>query len=297
MIWVTWRQHRPQAVGMLVALAVIAVCAVVIGAWMRSAFNADGLGTCLARSGGAGCEAAISSYYQKFSGAPTILVNLFALPVPAYLGALVGAPVLGTELGRGTWQLAWSQTVPRRRWLAAKLGLITAALVVFGTAVTLLLTWSRSPLDQVSAGPQPLGFSFEGIQLPCELLCGFALALLAGLLLRNTIGAMVAGYIAWEVPFGAGILMTGPIHLLAATKTIGCAASACASASASSFPPVTGHPGDQVSSVTHTAGHLVVTYLPASEFWPLQFIVGGMYLAIAAGAIGATLWLLHRRTT
>jgi hypothetical protein len=297
MIWVTWRQHRAQAIGMLVLLAVIAIYAVATGAWMRSAFSADGLGSCLARTGGAGCGSTITAYFQKFSGAPTIPVNLLALTISAYLGALVGAPVLGAELGRGTWQLAWSQTVPRRRWLAAKLGLITGALVVFGAAVTLLLTWSRSPLDRVSARAQPLAFTFEGIQLPCELLCGFGLALLAGLLLRSTVGAMVAGYIAWEVPFTVGILLAGPIHILTATKTIPCAGSACATASASSMPPVTGNLGDQVLSVTRSGGHLIVSYLPASEFWPLQFIIGGMYLAIAAAAIGTTLWLLHRRTT
>lgn len=295
MIWVTWRQHRVQAIGMLVLLAVIAVYAVAVGAWMRSAFGADGLGACLARSGGAGCEGVITSFTQKFN-LPVTLANVVTLPIPAYLGAVVGAPLLGTELGRGTWQLAWSQTVPRRRWLAAKLGLVSGALVVFGAAVTLLLTWARSPLDRVSTGPGQLPFS-QGILLPCELLCGFSLALLAGLLLRNAIGAMVVGYIAWEAPFTAGILMTGPLHILAVTKTIPCAGSACAAASASSFPPVTGHVGDQVFSVTPGAGHLIVSYLPASDVWPVQLIVGGMYLAIAAAAIGATLWLLHRRTT
>lgn len=52
-----------------------------------------------------------------------------------------------------------------------------------------------------------------------------------------------------------------------------------------------------MTGVTHSRGHLIVSYLPASEFWPLQFIAGGMYLAIAAAAVGTTLWLLHRRTT
>lgn len=32
---------------------------------------------------------------------------------------VIGAPLLGLELERGTWRLAWSQTVPRTRWLAA----------------------------------------------------------------------------------------------------------------------------------------------------------------------------------
>jgi ABC-type transport system involved in multi-copper enzyme maturation permease subunit len=297
MIWVTWRQHRAQAISMLVLLAVIAVYAVATGAWMRSAFSADGLGGCLARSGGAGCGATITAFFKKFGGTPTMPAAILAFLIPGFLGAAVGAPVLGAELERGTWQLAWSQAVPRSRWLAVKLGLIMGALAVFGVAVTLLLTWSRSPLDRVSIRLQPPPFNFEGIQLPCELLCGFSLALLAGLLLRNTIGAMVAAYFAWEVPFVAGTLLTGPIHVLTTTTSIGCDGSACTAASTNSSPPVTGNLGDLVLGITRGGGHLIVSYLPASEFWPLQFIIGGMYLAITAAAVGATVWLLHRRTT
>ena len=50
-------------------------------------------------------------------------------------------------------------------------------------------------------------------------------------------------------------------------------------------------------SVTRSGGELVVTYLPASRFWTLQLIQGGLFLAIAAAALGAAVWLLHRRTT
>ena len=60
MIWVTWRQHRTQAVVMLGLLLAITIAAVALGAWMRATFSADGLGGCLARSGGAGCRAGSS---------------------------------------------------------------------------------------------------------------------------------------------------------------------------------------------------------------------------------------------
>jgi hypothetical protein len=297
MIWVTWRQHRAQALGMLVLLAVIAIYAVAIGTWMRSAFSADGLGGCLAHGGGGACGTTITAFFKRFDGSPTIPAAVLSFLIPGFLGAAVGAPVLGTELERGTWQLAWSQTVPRNRWLAAKLGLIMGALVVFGVAITLILTWSRSPLDRVSARMQSPPFNFEGIQLPCELLCGFGLALLAGLLVRNTIGAMVAAYFAWEIPFLFGVLLTGPIHIFTSTTVIPCAGSACATASTDSSPPVTGNLGDLVLGITRSGNHLIVNYLPASKFWPLQFIIGGMYLAIAAIAVGTTVWLLRRRTT
>jgi len=297
MIWVTWRQHRPQALTALAAFAFVAVYALVLGLWMRSTFDADAIGTCLARSGGAGCGGTISSFMHAVQGGAAVPLNLVLLVVPGVLGATVGAPLLGQELERGTWQLAWTQTVPRTRWLVAKLGLVIAALAVFGVALTAVVAWSWSPLDQVSIRTQPPQFVVEGLALTCSLLCAFGLALLAGLLLRNTIGAMVAGYFAWELCLGITLLLTGPLQVFSATKTVPCAGAACAAASTNSVPPVTGNLGDLVNSVSKVGDHLVVSYVPASAFWPLQFVVGGIFLGVGLAAAGAAVWLLNRRTS
>jgi hypothetical protein len=52
-----------------------------------------------------------------------------------------------------------------------------------------------------------------------------------------------------------------------------------------------------VLGVVRSGNQLVVTYLPAGRFWPLQFIEGGAFLAIAAATLSTAVWLLHRRTT
>jgi len=169
-------------------------------------------------------------------------------------------------------------------------------LVVFGTAVTAVMSWSRAPLDQVSIRLQPPPFNIEGLSLTCSLLCAFGLAVLAGLLLRNTIAAMVVGYIAWEAPTLVVTLLSGPLNVLTSTMSIPCR-DGCPGASTNSVPPVTGNVGDLVRSVARDGNQLVVTYLPASRFWTLQLIEGGIYLAVAAAALGTALWLLHRRTT
>jgi ABC-type transport system involved in multi-copper enzyme maturation permease subunit len=297
MIWVTWRQHRAQAIALLAVFALVAIYGLAIGLWMRSQFNADGLGACLARSGGADCGATITSFFSAVHRGASLPLEILLFAIPGVLGAVVGAPLLGSELERGTWQLAWSQTVPRGRWLAAKLGLVIAALVVFGAAITAIMTWAWGPLDKVQIRLQPPPFNLEGISLTCALLCAFGLALLAGLLLRNTIAAMVVGYIAWEVPFVLGTLLTGPLQFMTTTVRIPCTGVVCLTASTNSSPPVTGHLGDFVTGVTRSGSELIVNYVPADRFWPLQFVVGGMYLAIAAAAIGTAVWLLHRRTT
>jgi hypothetical protein len=296
MIWVTWRQHRVQAAACFAIICVVAVLAVTIGLWMRTTFSDDGLSACLARSGGADCQGTIAAFVHKFSSA-TQLVSVPLLAVPGFLGAITGPLLLGRELEQGTWRMAWSQTVPRTRWLTAKLVLVTGGLVIFGAAISALVSWYQAPLDQVSTRLQLSTYITGGLVFTCSLLCAFGIGVLTGLLLRNTVGAMVVAYISWEIVGAPGILLSGPLHIPGpVTMRLPCR-DGCPGASASSVLPVTGHFGDQVLSVTRSGGELIVSYLPASRFWTLQFIAGGLYLLVGAAAVACAVWLLHRRTT
>jgi hypothetical protein len=61
-------------------------------------------------------------------------------------------------------------------------------------------------------------------------------------------------------------------------------------------PPQTGHIGDWVLSVSINAGKQVVTtYQSGSRFWHFPFIEAGIFVALTAAALGATIWLLHWR--
>jgi hypothetical protein len=297
MIWVAWRQHRTQALTALALFCVLAVFSFAVGGWMRTVFDSDGLGACLARSGGADCAGTITSFVDKFSGPIATPLVLASLAVPGMFGAATGAPLLGRELEQGTWRLAWSQTVPRTRWMVTKLVLVTGGLIVFGAAVTAVLTWFHGPLDQVSSRLTLPAFDLEGPVFTCSLLCSFGLAVLYGLLLRNTIGAAVAAYFTWEVPTAVVALLNGPIKILpTATMRLPCRAG-CPGVNSSSAPPVTGHIGDLVLGVTRSGNQVIVSYLPASRFWTTQLIAAGLYLVIAAAALATAMWLLHRRTT
>ena len=150
MIWVSWRQHRSQAIACLALLAALAVYAILLGSSMRSAFSHDGLAACLARSQGISCPAAISAFMNEFGSAVNIAFWAVLLIAPGLLGVLIGAPLIARELEYGTWRLAWSQTVPRTRWLAAKLALVTGGLVVLGAAMTAVITWYRAPMDRLT---------------------------------------------------------------------------------------------------------------------------------------------------
>ena len=56
------------------------------------------------------------------------LANWFTL-VPGLIGVLLAAPFI-LDLEHGTYRLAWTQSITRRRWLLGKLGLpVVAALL------------------------------------------------------------------------------------------------------------------------------------------------------------------------
>lgn len=297
MTWVTWRQHRAQAITCLALFGALAIFAIAVGAWMRSTFSHDGLAVCLARSGGAGCPAAITSFTHQFNGTISGPVNVVLLAIPGLLGVVVGALLIGGELERGTWQLAWSQTVSRSRWLTTKLILVTGGLVVFGAAITAVMTWYWQPLARLSTSLQTPPFNFEGLAFTSSLLCAFGLAVLAGLLLRNTIAAAVTAFVPWEALTIVTGLLNGHINIPAPATMRAPCQPGCPGAGTTSVPPATGHIGDLVLNVAHAGNQLVITYVPASRFWPTQFIAAGLLLAITAAALGTAAWQLHRRTT
>ena len=294
MIWVTWRQHRGQAIACLALLGALAVYAIIEGTSMRSAFSSDGLaGSCLARTQGTGCETGIVAFMNEFGSAVNIAFWSVALIVPGLIGVLVGGSLIARELEYGTWRLAWSQTVPRARWLAVKLALVTGGLIVLGAAMTAVIMWYRAPMDQLTGRLQHNAFDFEGLVLTAYILCAFGFAVLAGLLIRRSIPAMIAAFIPWlairlviEFVFRPHFLAPLTTSMAASCHTTGCGDGIGA------VPQSTGQIGDLVLGFKQ--GNLV-SYLAPSQFWPLQFIEAGIFVGLTAAALGATIWLLHLR--
>jgi ABC-type transport system involved in multi-copper enzyme maturation permease subunit len=294
MIWVSWRQHRSQALGCLAVLVGLAVYAIMVGSSMRTAFGQDGLVACLA--GGKGvvaCPNAVSTFTNEFGSEVNIAFSNLALIVPGLIGVLVGAPLIARELEYGTWRLAWSQSVPRARWLAVKLALVTGGLVIVGAAMTAVITWYRAPMDRLTGRFLPNIYDYEGLVPTAYILCGFGFAVLAGLLLRRSIPAMIAAFIPWLAIRLIVEFMLRP-HFLA-PLALTCGPDNCSGDNGgygiSAIPPATGHIGDWVLSQTGN-GFL---YQPAGRFWTFQSIEAGIFVALTAAALGTAIWLLHRR--
>ena len=300
MIWVSWRQHRSQAIACLGVLAGLAIYAIVVGSSMRTAFGNDGLTACLAHSQGTACPNAVGAFTGEFGSEVNIAFWSVALIVPGLIGVLVGAPLIARELEYGTWRLAWSQTIPRARWLTVKLALVAGGLVVLGAAMTAVITWYRAPMDRLTGRFLHNIYDFEGLVPTAYILCAFGFAVLAGLLLRRSIPAMVAAFIPWltirlVIEFLVRPNFEAPLTVPCSATASGCFGQGNGGSGISAIPPATGHIGDWVLNPSAGPSGNLITYQPADRFWPFQFIEAGIFVALTAAALGATIWLLHRR--
>ena len=292
MIWVSWRQHRSQAIACLGLLAALAVYAILVGTSMRTAFGHGGLTGCLAHSQGTACPAAVGTFMNRFSSEVNIAFWSVTLIVPGLIGVLVGGSLIARELEYGTWRLAWSQTVPRARWLAVKLATVTGGLIVLGAAMTAVITWYRAPMDRLTGHFLSNIYDFEGLVLTAYILCAFGFAVLAGLLLRRSIPAMVTAFIPWLAIRLVVEFLLRPHFMAPLTARMNCSQGGCGEG-IGFVPQATGRIGDLVLNINRN----LVTYQPADRFWSFQFIEAGIFVALAAAALGATIWLLHHRAS
>lgn len=201
MIWLTWRQHRGAVMGVAALLAVLGGVALITGLPMHNAYHEDVLPACQQASRADACEQIIGAFRDRFGVLPTAVAGWLNI-LPAVLGVLIGAPLLAREYEQGTWQLAWTQTVTRTRWLVTRLALVFAAVALAAVALSALLGWWLRPL--VSSP-----FSMERYNYAAPVLSGyFALALavgiLAGTVIKRAIPAMVAT-LAVFLPIRLGI--------------------------------------------------------------------------------------------
>jgi hypothetical protein len=142
-----------------------------------------------------------SSVFDQLTGTDTTLyyagILLMAL-APALLGAFLGAPLVARELETGSYRLAWSQSVPRRRWLASKLALTAGAAALSVGAASLAVSWWSAPLDgavsQTRGGlPDhltPVTFAMRGVVPVAYAAFAVVLGVTAGAVLRRTLPAM-----------------------------------------------------------------------------------------------------------
>jgi hypothetical protein len=327
MAWVTWRQHRIALGGVAVFLGALAV-------WLWI----DGLQLHHAYAAAIACHPAGSNACQNliinFESTNVILKGGFVLqPAPALIGAFVGPLVLAREFETGTFRYAWTQGFGRWRWAVAKLVALGVAVAALAGAFSVLLSWYYQPYvaaqnAPIGAGASPLSaglFDLRPVAFAAWTLAAFAIGVLAGMLIRRIVPAIVATLAA----YAALALLTANVlrqHYLTPLLAKGSNLPGAAWITSEWWtkggkvvfgarPPLGLLPQLCPSSFVasgnggiHSSGSLSPTqcllqhgytewadYQPISHFWPFQWIEGGWLLALSVLLMAVTVWLVRRR--
>ncbi|MFE6690260.1 ABC transporter permease subunit [Streptomyces sp. NPDC057743] len=183
-LWLVWRRHRAALLtGILVTLAACAL------------FSYQRIGLMDFLGGQQATREALNEDFQHSYGSMFNGDLQFLQLIPVAVAVFLGAPLISSELERGTLQLVTTQSVSRGRWLAATLALpltvVTACTVLLAT----VFQWLWSPAHSLVVGGDWLRsgpFEVTGPMLAAETLfltaCGIAL----GKLIKRTVPAMLA---------------------------------------------------------------------------------------------------------
>jgi hypothetical protein len=316
MTWLTWRQHRAEAAAALLLVGCLGMALYLTGLPAHTSFAHDSVGACLTQRT-ATCAAVIERFRTAFGGVQTLLLTLNV--VPAVIGAFLGAPLVAREFEAGTWQLAWTQAVPRLRWLTVKLATLATVTVVLNIAFAALLTWYRQPYDALDGRFAPNGFDLEGVMPPTYALFAFTAGTAAGALIRRSVPALAVTLAAfagtrffvetrlrprfrtpvtavWDPITQPGMVGRGGWAL---DYGIVDAQGHHVSYTDSYFDAYKAALAEHVDVPTyvHLHGlHLWNTYQPADRFWTFQFIEAAIYLCLAAALFALVAWRVRRRT-
>lgn len=316
MTWLIWRQHRLQAVVVLLALAALALLMLPTGLRMHDVLTGSGLGECVSAHGPAGpeCNALDEAFSKRFSSLESLSAAL--LFVPLFAGMFLGAPLVARELEHGTHRLVWTQGVTRLRWALGKIGFVTAAAIAVGACFALLLGWWIEPLNAVNGNRlEPGFFDMQGAVPVAYTLFAVALGVLASTYVRSvlpalalTAGAFIAARIVvlfWaREHFVSPVRVTEPViagrelsskygwilstnlydadgNLLSATQSI-CLPGDAACA-------------DKFSSGPLEGAYNVVEYQPLDRFWTFQLIESGIFAGAALLLFALAVYRIRRR--
>jgi len=330
MTWFAWRVQRLQFLAGTAAVLVIALWLLKTGANEQAAFALFNR-HCAGGVQSPMCTNLVQSYFQsqQFDAANRFLLYL----IPGVLGLVMGAPLVAREIEHGTNRLAWTQSITRTHWLAAKLlvaGIVVA--VVVGALIPLEQWWTRIALTGPHINPD--AFDVTGFVAVGYALFAFMLGAVLGALIRRTGWAIAAGLPGFVLARALVRFTIRPELLSAATVTASpdpfhnsVAVASNAWVLDSGYVPIgrsTPAPGQTWSSLSNlfnncfnssvnayhanfsTAAahcatvnklHFVVRYVPESRFWALQGAETAIFFAAALVLLGITLLAVRRWRT
>jgi hypothetical protein len=310
-IWVAWRQQRTETLIAMLLLGLAAAVVVPTGLHMASVYESEGIAACLADPGG-DCREKLDA----FAGRWDVAMNLSGWFnfVPGVLGILLAVPFV-LEFERGTFRLAWTQSVTSRRWVATRLALIVAAAVAASLLFTLLLTWWRGPLDDVN-GRMVDSFSLQGVVPIAYTLFAAALVVAIGVVLRRTAAAIGLALVLFFVVRIAVENSARPNYASALEETwivgsepdlrtawvfskanrLQVADGGIPDSAVVQSCLTSGKDFDAACLAEHDiVGSTHVVYHPASRFWLFQGIEAGIFAASTIALLAFSVWWIRKR--
>jgi hypothetical protein len=313
--WVGWRLQRTETLIAAAVLAAIAALLVPTGIEIASQYSRDGLSSCLAQNTSSlSCASAIDSFTTRFHDL-NALIAWFTL-LPGLIGVLLAAPFV-LELETGTYRLAWTQSITRRRWIATKLALAVGTALVAALALIALMTWWHTPLVRLQGRMEANVYDGEGIVVFGYTLFALTLGTAIGALWRRAVPALVAGFAAY---FAVRVFVdTWLRQRLLPPVTVNWPFAGPRPSKLDHAWIISEQQTDRVGHPLHSVGdhpciklgfatkkalgeclaqHGILThtvYEPASRFWALQGIETGLFAGSALALLLFTAWWTHRR--
>jgi hypothetical protein len=302
-------------------LAVLSAILLAVGLPMHASFNHDIAGCFDGSSVDRElCSTNLAAFDKSFGFATTVLTLLNV--VPFLLGAFIGAPLLAREAETGTWQLAWTQAVPRMRWLAVKTVALVTLIALLTGAFGVLITWFRQPLDALYGRYDAGAFDVEGLVPAAYALFAFAVGAAAGAVLRRSIPALTAALLAFVAVRATVATSLRPRYRppLTLVENIEAGSRGIAIGTGNradwtldeGFADATGQrlagtdinslddsardAGVSLSTYMHNQGiQRWVDYHPAGRFWDFQYIEAGIFVGLTAILLALVIWQVKRR--
>jgi hypothetical protein len=319
-LWVTWRRHRIELIGLLAGAVIFAILTVFAAGFAQRTRVELGVDSCLPLpSGNANCVN-LSLEWRNRVGVLQYMFHVFYL-VPALVASYIGGPLLARELEPGTHRLVWTQGISRLRWVGTMIGVVLAFTLAAALALAVVGGQTRHLLGAGTYRPWDMSFVLFGLAVGAfigawrrRILAGMFYGLLAFALVRigvyvelrpfyePPIAVTLTPYVvtsfppftfppriptdAWQVGYdavdgqGRAVPQTRVAELSKEFERVGCPA---------------GHNCDSVAYLNERDVYQRLLYQPADRYWRFQFSEAAIYLALTAALVAGTLVMLRRR--
>ena len=187
MIWIAWRFQRSVVCALALVALIIIGFAVVTGVLqhhdLMQFLGAPCRGSQIAIPGrGDICGVLAVKLANVASYNPEI--RIAGLVIAPLVGAVLGLLALVSELDHRTARLAWTQSISRGRWFAAKASVGAAIVTLILVPTAIVLSWWNGEVRGYDLF-QPDTFGIAGWDLVAYGLFAFALTMLFGAIIRR----------------------------------------------------------------------------------------------------------------